>query len=474
MRAEAGFAAAFAEREDFSGVQRAFWIEGVVDAAHEVEVCVGEKERHEFALFHADAVLAGEAAADFDAITDDFSGGFQSALELLVVAKIVENDRVEIAVAGVEDVANAEAELVADFLDVAERLRKLGTRDDTVEDVDAGGDSAEGAEGVFAALPEEFALSIVAGYADFASVMRAANFVDGRGLRSDGFDHAFDFEEEDGGRIEGETGVDVVFDDAERPTVEHFTGGGSDAASGDVGDGFRGIVDAVENGEKGFDRFGLAGEFDGDFGDQSECAFRTDEQTGEIVAGIVSLFAANADDCAVGKNEFERGDVIGGDAVGERVWAARIFGHVATDGGRFLARRIGGEEQPGLFDRTGNVEIYDAGLHDGALIFEIDVEDAIHARENEHESAGARQRAAGKAGAGAATEDGSVMSGGELDDLGDLGGRAREDDRVGAALFDRAVVFVEDEVFGAVKDGVGSEKFLQCANEIAIGLRLGC
>jgi hypothetical protein len=25
-----------------------------------------------------------------------------------------------------------------------------------------------------------------------------------------------------------------------------------------------------------------------------------------------------------------------------------------------------------------------------------------------------------------------------------------------------------------VKDGVGSEKFLQCANEIAIGLRLGC
>jgi hypothetical protein len=25
-----------------------------------------------------------------------------------------------------------------------------------------------------------------------------------------------------------------------------------------------------------------------------------------------------------------------------------------------------------------------------------------------------------------------------------------------------------------VKDGVGSEKFLQCANQIAIGLRLGC
>ncbi len=66
------------------------------------------------------------------------------------------------------------------------------------------------------------------------------------------------------------------------------------------------------------------------------------------------------------------------------------------------------------------------------------------------------------------------MSGGELDDLGDLGGRAREDNRVGAAFFNRAVIFIKNEVFGAVKDGVGSEKFLQCANEIAIGLRLGC
>lgn len=42
-RADADFAAAFAEREDFARVQRAIGIEGVVDTAHEIEVGVGEK-----------------------------------------------------------------------------------------------------------------------------------------------------------------------------------------------------------------------------------------------------------------------------------------------------------------------------------------------------------------------------------------------------------------------------------------------
>ncbi len=91
-------------------------IEGIVDAAHQGEVGVGEEQGHEFALFHANAVLAGEAAADFDAIANDFGGGFQGALELLGVARIVEHDGVEIAITGVKDVADPKAELLTDLL----------------------------------------------------------------------------------------------------------------------------------------------------------------------------------------------------------------------------------------------------------------------------------------------------------------------------------------------------------------------
>src|ERR1700761_9045182 len=124
MGLEARFAAAFVEREDFTGIQRTLWIKGVVDAAHEIEIGVVEEERHELAFFHADAVLAGETAAHFDAVADDFCGGFHRSLELFVVAKIVENDGMEIAVAGVEDVADVETEFGTDLLDATERLRK--------------------------------------------------------------------------------------------------------------------------------------------------------------------------------------------------------------------------------------------------------------------------------------------------------------------------------------------------------------
>ena len=165
------------------------------------------------------------------------------------------------------------------------------------------------------------------------------------------------------------------------------------------------------------------------------------------------MLAADADDLAAGQDEFESGDVIGGDAAGEGVRAACIFGDVAADGGGFLAGGIGSEVEAGVFDGAGDVEIDDTGLDDGALIFEIEFEDAVHAGEDEHESAGAGERAAREAGAGAAAEDGDVVLIGQADDLGDFGSRRREDDEIGAAFFDGAVVFVEDEVFGEREDG---------------------
>ena len=273
MRLEARFAATLAERENFAWVERALWIEGVVNAAHEIEIGVVEVERHQLAFFHTDAVFAGETAADFDAVANDFGRGLHGALELLVVAEIVENDGMEVAIAGVEDVADVEAELIADFLYAAQSLRELRTRNHAVKDVDAGGDAAESAEGIFAAFPEKVALFVVAGRADFAGFVRATDFVDDGGLRGDGFQHAFDFKEKHGARIHRKPGVDVVFDDAEGPAIEHFAGRGRDAAGGDVGDGFAGVVHGFENGEEGFDGFGLARQLNGDFGNESEGAF---------------------------------------------------------------------------------------------------------------------------------------------------------------------------------------------------------
>ncbi len=277
MRANADFAAAFAEGEDFAGIEGGIGIEGIVNAAHEIEVGVGEEERHELGFFHADAVFSCESAADFDAIADDFRGGLQGALELRGVAGIVKYDGMQVAVAGVEDVTDLKAVLIADLPDAAKGLRKFRTGNDAVEDVIAGGQAAKRAESVLAAFPEEVAFGVVARDADFAGTMGIANFGYRGGLSGDCFREAFDLNEENSGAVHGETGVDVVFDGAQRPAVEHFARSRSDTASGDVDDGVGGVVDGIEDGEKSFDGFGLARKFYGDFGDQCERAFRADE-----------------------------------------------------------------------------------------------------------------------------------------------------------------------------------------------------
>ena len=178
----------YPEGKIFAGIQRAAGIQGIVDAAHQGKICVGEKQRHEFALFHADAVLAGEAAADFDAVTDDFGGGFQGAFELSGVARIVKHDAGEDCRRRRERCCrSAKVVLLANFLDAAKRLRKFRAWNHAVKNVVAGSDAAQRAEGILAAFPEKIALVVVAGDAYFAGVVRPANFFDGGGLRDDGF-----------------------------------------------------------------------------------------------------------------------------------------------------------------------------------------------------------------------------------------------------------------------------------------------
>jgi hypothetical protein len=375
---------------------------------------------------------------------------------------------VQVAVAGVKDVADLKAVLIADLPDAAKGLRKFRTGNDAVQNVIAGGQAAERAESVLAAFPEEITLGVVAGDAEFAGMMRGANFGDRGGLSGDGFSKAFDFNEENGGAIHGKSCVDIVFDGAQRPAVEHFARGGSDGASGDVDYSVGGIVDGFENGEKRFHRFGLARKFYGDFGDQGERAFRADEKAGEIIAVRVAVFAADANDFAAGKDELKLGDVIGGDAVGEGVRAAGVFGDVAADGAGFPTGRIGGEIKTVRFGGAGEFVIDDAGLDDGALVFDVEFENAIHARKDEHHAAGAGERAAGKPRAGAAPDHGDVVLCGELYDARNVFGGIGKNDEVRTAFFDGAVVLIEKKILGPVKNGRGAEKFFEFANEARV------
>jgi len=476
-RTGANFAAAFAEREDLAGIEQTSGIEGVVDAAHEVEIGVGEKKRHQLGLFHADAVFAGECATNFHAIADDFRGGLHGMFELPPIARIVENDGMKVAVAGVENIANVETISRADLADAAKRLRKFGARNDAVENIVAGSEAAKSAKGVLAAFPEKFAFGVVAGKADFAGVVGVRNFPDGSSLSRDGLREALDFEEKNRGAVPRETGVDEVFDDTECPAIEHFASRGNDGARGNVHDGFGGVVDGIEDREERFDGFGLAGELHGDFGDERQRAFRTDQDAGQVVARSVTLGAADPHNFAVGKDQFERGDVIGGDAIGERVGTTGVFGDVAADGAGLLAGGIWREVKAVRCGGEAKIEIDHAGLDDGALVLRVEGENAVHARKNDHHAAGAGERSAGKTGPGATAHDGGIVLSGKFHDLRDLLRRGGKHDDVGAAFLNRSVVFVENDIFRLKKNGGRAEKVFEIAKKArihSVRLLTGC
>ena len=65
--------------------------------------------RHQVALLDADAVLAGQAAADLDAELQDVGAGRLGLRQLRRVVGVEEDQRMEVAVAGMEDVGDLRA-----------------------------------------------------------------------------------------------------------------------------------------------------------------------------------------------------------------------------------------------------------------------------------------------------------------------------------------------------------------------------
>ncbi len=155
--------------------------------------------------------------------------------------------------------------------------------------------------------------------------------------------------------------------------------------------------------------------------------------------------------------------MVDGDAVGQRVRATGIFGDIAADGAGFLAGGIGGKIETSVFDGARDVEIHDAGLDNGAGVFEIELEDTVHSREHDHDAAAARERAARKTRSRAAADNGHVVFRCELDDARDVFRGVRKHDQVRARLFDRAVVLVEDQVLDFMEDIRRAEQGVQFA-----------
>src|SRR5439155_25568788 len=128
-----------------------------------------------------------------------------------------------------------------------------------------------------------------------------------------------------------------------------------------------------------------------------------------------------------------------------------VYGDFATDGAGALTQGIRRLEVTLRLDGQRDVEVDYAGLHHGALIREVDLQNPVHAREADGDAAGSGNSATAQAGAGAAAHDRDFVLARDLDDRDHVLGCARKHHHLRTRLVDAAVVFIQQQVFWPVQ-----------------------
>ena len=130
------------------------------------ELGLGELDAHFPELLHAHAVLARDRPADFDAELEDFRAERLRLLGVAGTVRVVEDQRMQVAVACVEHVHARQPELDRQFGDSLQDRRQCPTRNRTVDTVVGRRDAPGGSERRLAPRPEALALFVAGRHVD--------------------------------------------------------------------------------------------------------------------------------------------------------------------------------------------------------------------------------------------------------------------------------------------------------------------
>ncbi len=304
------------------GLQIPVGIERAAEAFEHLQVALGEHPRHRAGLVHADAVLAGERAARLEAGVEDGLGELARALGLTRL-RVVQDERVEIAVPRMEDVPDAQPVPLRQRLDLAQHLGQPRARDDAVLHVVVGRDPPHRGEGRLAPLPEEGAGGVVRGRPELEGAALAADALHLGRVVLDLLGDAVELDEEHGARAVRVARRDRALGGLDRQAVHHLDRRRHDAGRDDARDGDARGVHRLEAGEEGSDGLRRADDAERDARGDPECPLGSDEHAQEVGPVRVEGLAAELEDVAVRQHEGEARDVVDREAVLQAVCAAR-------------------------------------------------------------------------------------------------------------------------------------------------------
>src|SRR5882724_9985252 len=150
--------AAVQYRKHFSGIEQAVRIERAFQPLLLIEIDLAEHFRHQIALLDADAMFAGQDAAKLDATAQDVGAEGFRPLHLAGLVGVVEDQGMQIAVAGVKHVGDAETVLLRKLADAREGFRQRAAWYGAVHAEIIGRDAPDRRKRRLAAGPEQIAL----------------------------------------------------------------------------------------------------------------------------------------------------------------------------------------------------------------------------------------------------------------------------------------------------------------------------
>ena len=196
-------------------------------------------------------MLGRDAAAAGDALLQNLASRGHGPLDLLPVALVEQQDRMDVAVAGMGHVDDADLMFLADLGRAANDLRQPRARHHAVLDRIAGTQPAGRADGRLAALPEQLPLLGRGCLQHFPGPEPLAELDDLLLLPIQSRLRPIDFDHQHRAGVGRKAELKRLFDRRQNALVHQFHRRGNDARRDDLADGVAGVVDRVEDGPHG-------------------------------------------------------------------------------------------------------------------------------------------------------------------------------------------------------------------------------
>src|SRR3954466_9353735 len=378
---------------------------------------------HAVPLEQADAVFPAHRPAPGEGRGEDLLEGGDRGKARLVVTGRRDDQRVQVAVAGLRDGRDLHPVSPRAVLGVPEHRRHRRARP-----ADAlgqrGPEPLERRVGQPPGSEQRLGLDVVAGLLGPDRPGGAERRGHRRGLLGSRRARGVDLREQESSRVGLQAEVLPVLDRLQGGPVEQFQRDRGEPPASAQRHRLAGVDERPEGTDDGPGRADRRGaQPQRHLGDDPEGALRTDHEAGQVVAGHPLRGApAHAHGRAVvpgraADNRLQAEHVVAGDPVFEAAQATGVRGDIAADRGPRRAGRVGRVPEAVLGDRGLQVVVHHSGFHHRDQVVGVDLEDAVHPRQVEHEAAVDGVGPAGQSGSRTPGHDRHRQLGARTDDL---------------------------------------------------------